>query len=48
MLPPAPPTFSMMMGWPRVCCILAAIIRPVISSGPPAENGTMTVIGRDG
>ena len=48
MLPPAPPTFSMMIGWPRIGRIFSAMMRAVTSVEPPGGNGTTSVIGRDG
>ena len=48
MLPPAPPTFSRMTGWPRIGRILSARIRAAVSVEPPGGNGTISVICRDG
>src|SRR6516164_8830940 len=48
MVPPAPPPFSMTMGWPsddRICSIRMRVMESV---GPPAGAGTIMVIGRDG
>src|SRR5262245_32382568 len=46
--PPAPVTSSITTGWPSEACIGSARIRHSVSSGPPAENGTMIVTGLDG
>src|SRR5262245_44020964 len=40
--------FSMMTGWPSVTRMRSAITRAPVSSGPPAGNGTTSVIGRVG
>jgi len=48
MLPEAPAWFSMMTGWPNDARIRSAMMRPMMSTGPPGGNGTMMVIGRDG
>jgi hypothetical protein len=48
MLPPAPPTFSMMIDWPSTACIGSARMRASTPVEPPAGNGTTMVIGRDG
>jgi hypothetical protein len=48
MLPSAPGTFSMMIGWPSPRSIRAATTRPIASREPPAADGTIMVIGRDG
>ena len=48
MVDPAPVTFSMTIVWPSVSFILSAMIRAIVSVGPPAANGTMMVMGRDG
>src|SRR5688500_17793916 len=47
-VPPAPTTFSTTTDWPSDFCMRSAIRRAMVSVGPPAENGTMTVIGRLG
>jgi hypothetical protein len=47
-VPEAPPTFSMMMLCPSVCCMRAVTMRAMVSVGPPALAGTVTVIGRVG
>jgi hypothetical protein len=47
-VPPAPPTFSTMICWPRSADIFSAIRRPTVSVGPPAEKGTTMVICRSG
>src|SRR5215813_11591075 len=43
--PPAPVTSSITTGWPSAACIGSARMRHSVSSGPPAENGTMMVTG---
>src|ERR1700738_5055159 len=48
MVPPAPPTFSTMMVWPNVRDMWSPRRRVTTSVGPPAANGTMTVIGLSG
>src|SRR6185503_18923883 len=48
MLPPAPPTFSMMTGCPSDGRIASARMRAAVSVDPPGGNGTITVTGRDG
>src|SRR5215472_17788166 len=48
MLAPAPVIFSTTMVWPSVLRMLSARRRASVSVGPPAENGTMMVMGRDG
>src|SRR3954462_14273214 len=45
-LPPAPVRFSTITGWPSCSDILAATIRPTVSTAPPAANGTTIRIGR--
>src|ERR1041385_5618849 len=45
MLPPAPVTFSTRTVWPRLFVIRSAMMRAIVSVGPPAENGTTTVTG---
>jgi hypothetical protein len=47
-MPPAPPTFSTTIGWPRRSLRLAAITRPSRSVGPPAAKGITMVTGRVG
>src|SRR5262245_9835129 len=47
-VPPAPTTFSMTIGCPRVRDICSAMMREMTSVGPPAANGTISVIGRRG
>ena len=44
-VPPAPVTFWMTMFWPSSLPIGSAMRRVTVSVGPPAENGTTTVIG---
>ncbi len=48
MLPVAPVTFSMISGWPSDIRIGSLSTRASESVGPPAGNGTITVIGRVG
>ena len=48
MLPPAPPWFSTMTGWPRMGRIFSAMMRAATSVEPPGGNGTTKVICRDG
>src|SRR3954469_11062838 len=45
MLPPAPVTFSTTTVWPRLLVMRSAMMRPMVSVGPPAEKGTTIVIG---
>jgi hypothetical protein len=47
-VPPAPPTFSTMMVWPNVRDMWSPRRRVTTSVGPPAANGTTTVIGLSG
>src|SRR5262245_6175922 len=47
-MPPAPPTFSMMICWPSVALIAGASTRATTSLGPPAANVTTRVNGRVG
>src|SRR5678815_1395160 len=44
-VPPAPPTFSTMIGCPSVRDMCSQTRRVTTSVGPPAAKGTMTVIG---
>src|SRR5262245_27816717 len=46
--PPAPVTASTTTDWPSEACMGSARMRHKVSSGPPAENGRMTVTGLDG
>ena len=48
MLPPAPVTFSMMIDCPSEVRMCSARMRASVSVGPPAEYGTIRVMGRDG
>src|ERR1051325_5124846 len=48
MLPPAPPTFSMITGWPSDGRIASPMMRAAVSVDPPGGNGTIRVTGRDG
>ena len=45
---PAPVTFSTMMGWPSDIRMPSLKIRPSVSVGPPAGNGTIIVMGCEG
>ena len=45
MVPPAPPTFSTITGWPSDVFIRSETTRATMSVMPPAANGTMTVTG---
>src|SRR5262249_52805640 len=47
-VPPAPATFSMTICWPSVRDMCSLTMRAVTSVPPPAGNGTIMVIGRDG
>src|SRR6185369_12793890 len=47
-LPEAPVTFSITTVCPSVFRIFSARMRASTSVGPPAANGTISVIGRDG
>jgi hypothetical protein len=47
-VPPAPTTFSTMSCCPSVRDMCSPRMRAMTSVVPPAANGTMTVIGRDG
>src|SRR5712671_7502819 len=44
-MPPAPPTFSITIEWPRISAIRAAMMRPATSIELPAVNETIMVIG---
>jgi hypothetical protein len=46
--PPAPGTFSTTNCWPSALLKMSATIRPVMSAGPPAANGTTIVPDRAG
>src|SRR5262249_25331669 len=48
MLPPAPPAFSVTIGWPSAPRIRSAMMRAAASVDPPGGNGTIKVSGRDG
>src|SRR5579872_4408714 len=48
MVPAAPVTSSTTTFWPSVWPMCCASSRPMTSVGPPAANGTIMVIGRDG
>src|SRR5689334_4193019 len=45
MLPPAPGLFSTTTLWPHASPSFCAIVRPVVSSGPPGGNGTTSFAG---
>jgi hypothetical protein len=47
-VPPAPATLSTMIVWPRISPIFWQSTRASASVGPPAANGTITLIGLDG
>jgi hypothetical protein len=48
MLAPAPVTVSMITGCPSEKRMRSARMRASVSDGPPAGNGTMMVMGREG
>jgi hypothetical protein len=48
MLPAAPPTFSITIGCPNFARMFSARNRASVSVAPPAGNGTIMVIGREG
>ena len=48
MVAPAPVTVSTRIDWPSVLLMCSLMIRATVSVGPPAGNGTMSVIGFDG
>jgi hypothetical protein len=48
MEPPAPVTFSTMMGWPRAARMPSAMMRAITSVEPPLASGTIMVMGREG
>jgi hypothetical protein len=48
MVPPAPPMFSITIGWPSAASNGAERIRASASDGPPGGNGATMVIGRPG
>jgi hypothetical protein len=47
-VPPAPTTFSMMIGCPSERDMCSPMMREMTSVGPPAANGTIKVMGRRG
>src|SRR5262249_44935397 len=47
-MPPAPATFSTTTCWPRMSLKRAARMRPSVSTGPPAAQGTTMVTARLG
>src|SRR5262249_43528433 len=47
-MPPAPPTFSTTTCWPSSSLMRCAMMRPMVSCGPPAANGMTIVTGRVG
>src|ERR1019366_995642 len=46
LMPPAPPTFSMITCWPSSSDKRGASTRAMVSVAPPAPNGTTMVTGR--
>src|ERR1700760_3387372 len=48
MVPPAPPTFSTITGWPSDVFIRSLTMRATMSVMPPGGNGTIRVTGFDG
>jgi hypothetical protein len=48
MVPPAPVTFSTTTAWPSEDFIRSLTMRATVSVMPPAANGTIIVIERDG
>src|ERR1700730_16545628 len=48
MVPDAPVTFSMMTAWPSDARMASLRLRARVSTGPPAPNGTIRVMGCDG
>src|SRR5258706_565125 len=46
--PPAPAVFSITSGWPSERPMRSPRMRAIVSVGPPAANGTTTVMGREG
>src|SRR3954451_15535962 len=48
MLPPAPPTFSITIGWPSTGRMRSAMMRAAASVDPPGGNGTTSVSERTG
>src|SRR5207245_4242687 len=48
-IPPAPPVrFSTITGCPRAAAILSEMSRAIWSGGPPAGDGTTSLMGRSG
>src|SRR3954464_12932253 len=47
-VPPAPPTFSITMDWPRIFPICSVTMRATTSLGPPPGTGPHPVMGREG
>jgi hypothetical protein len=47
-VPPAPLTFSTITDWPSDVFMRSPTMRATMSVTPPAANGTISVIGRDG
>ena len=47
-VPPAPAVFSITTGWPSERAMRSPRMRAIVSVGPPAANGTTTVMGREG
>ena len=48
MMPVAPARLSTMMLWPSSSVMRGAMLRVVMSAGPPAENGTTMRSGLTG
>src|SRR6185295_2210107 len=48
MVPPAPVVLSTTTVWPIALVMRAAMMRAIVSVGPPAENGTTIVTGLAG
>src|SRR5262249_25092818 len=46
--PAAPPRLSTRTCWPSAALSRSAVSRAIASTPPPAGNGTISVIGRDG
>src|SRR2546428_13688720 len=47
-VPPAPATFSAITGWPSDALMRSPTMRAVMSVTPPAEKGTISLMGREG
>ena len=44
-MPPAPPMFSITIGWPSDFSMLFWMMRAIASVAPPGANGTIMVMG---